>query len=408
MKTLIKISWRNIWRNRTRSLIIIIAIVLGLMGGIFSAAVRLGTEQQQYRESVEHQISHIQIHHPEFIANPEARFRIEQGFEIAEAINKMEGIKIASARTVFDGMVASASMNSGVRIKGIDPKTEALTTSLDQLITEGSYFEAEGRLPSVIIGEELAEKLNAGVGSRIVLTFQDVEGEILSASFRIEALYKVSSARFEERNVFVKNREINNFIGDDNAVNEIAVLIDHGDDYRIITNKLRESYPTLEVRHWADIMPALFYALEFLGQSLIWLVGIIIMGVSFGLLNTILMSVLERIREFGVLMAIGMKKTMVFGMILLETTMVSLIGGIIGLVLSFGMVEYLNKKGLDLSGVGGEGLAEFGYASVIYPNIEPIFYFQILAVVVVFAILASIYPAWKSIRLVPAEAVRTE
>jgi len=161
MKTLIKISWRNIWRNRTRSLIIIIAIVLGLMGGIFSAAVRLGTEQQQYRESVEHQISHIQIHHPEFIANPEARFRIEDGFEIAEEINKMEGIRIASARTVFDGMVASASMSSGVRIKGIDPETEALTTSLDQLLTEGSYFEAEGRLPSVIIGEALADKLNS-------------------------------------------------------------------------------------------------------------------------------------------------------------------------------------------------------------------------------------------------------
>jgi len=191
-------------------------------------------------------------------------------------------------------------------------------------------------------------------------------------------------------------------------VNEIAILIENGDEYRMITNMLRETYPTLEVRHWADIMPALFYALEFLGQSLIWLVGIIIMGVSFGLLNTILMSVLERIREFGVLMAIGMKKRMVFGMILFETTMVSLIGGIIGLIFSFGMVEYLNRRGLDLSGVGGEGMAEFGYASVIYPNIEPTFYFEILAVVVGFAILASIYPAWKAIRLVPAEAVRTE
>ncbi len=408
MKTLFKISWRNIWRNRTRSLIIIIAIILGLMGGVFSAAVRLGTEQQQYRESVEHQISHIQIHHPEFIANPEARFRIEDGFDIAAAINKMNGVSIAAPRTVFDGMVASAGMNSGVRIKGVDPETEALTTSLHKLITEGSYFEAEGRLPFVIIGEELAEKLNVGVGSRIVLTFQDVEGEIISASFRVEALYKVSSTRFEERNVFVKNTDINSFIDDHNAVNEIAILINNAHEYREITNELRIKYPTLEVRHWANIMPALFYALEFLDQSLIWLVGIIIMGVSFGLLNTILMSVLERIREFGVLMAIGMKKNMVFAMILLETTMVSLIGGIAGLLLSFGMVEYLNKRGLDLSSVGGDGLAEFGYASVIYPDIDPTFYFKILAVVVVFAILASIYPAWKSIRLVPAEAVRSE
>ncbi len=406
MKTLIKISWRNIWRNRTRSLIIIIAIILGLMGGIFSAAVRLGTEQQQYRESVEHQISHIQIHHPEFIANPEARFRIEEGFTIAEAINDMEGIKIASARTVFDGMVASASMSSGVRIKGVDPKTESLTTSLDKLITEGSYFEAEGRLPSVIIGEALAENLNAGVGSRIVLTFQDVEGEILSASFRVEALYKVSSTRFEERNVFVRNTEINSFIGDDHAVNEIAILIDKGDDYRVITNKLREIYPTLEVRHWADIMPALFYALEFLDQSLIWLVGIIIMGVSFGLLNTILMSILERVRELGVLLSIGMKRIKVFSMVVMETTMIAIIGGALGLVLSFIMIRILNQHGVNIP--GGEGLEDFGFAAVLYPDLPTSFYFEIGGVVILFAILASIYPAWKAIRLAPAEAVRAE
>mgnify|MGYP002152223933 CR=1 FL=1 len=408
MKTLMKISWRNIWRNRSRSLIIIFAIILGLMGGVFSAAVRLGTEQQQYTEAVENQVSHIQIHHPEFVANPEPGYLIPGGREMADELSRHPKIRVAAPRTVVDGMAASANLTAGVRIKGVYPDIEAETSSLDQLITEGTYFEDNGRLPSAVIGERLAENLNVGVGSRIVLTFQDVLGEIVSASFRIEGLYAVSSTRFMERHVFVRADALSQFAGKEELITEIGVLLHVSDDYRSMKDELQATYTDVEVRHWADLMPSLYFSLEFLDQSLIWLVGIIVLGVSFGLLNTILMSVLERVREFGVLMAIGMKKARVFAMVVMETTMVSLIGGIIGVTCSWIMVNRLNKTGLDLSGVGGDGMGEFGYASVIYPDIHTGFYLEIVVVVFVFALLAAVYPAWKAIRLVPAEAVRTE
>ena len=408
MMTLIKISWRNIWRNRKRSLIIILAIVFGLIGGVFSAAIRLGAENQRFRESVENQISHIQIHHSQFIANPEARYRIPDGFKLTDELLQHPDIKIASPRTVFDGMIATANLNAGVRIKGVDPEVESKITYLDDLIVEGTYFTEEGRLPPVIVGRNLAKDLRAGVGSRIVLTFQDVEGEIVSASFRVEGLYVVTSKRFEERNVFVNASDLNKLIADDEAVTEIAIVLHDPDEYRNLTNDFRGKYTDLEIRNWADIDPSLFYALEFLERNLVFLVGIIILGVSFGLLNTILMSVLERVRELGVLMAVGMKKAKVFGMVVLETTMLSLIGGAIGLTLSFGLVEYLNRRGVNLEGFGGEGLEEYGFASIVYPEVEPIFYFQLALLVVTFAILAALYPAWKAIRLVPAEAVRQE
>ncbi len=408
MITVIKIAWRNIWRNRTRSLVIIVAIIVGLMGGIFSAAIRLGAENQRFRESVENQISHIQIHHPQFIANPEARYRIPDGFKLSDELMQHPEIKIASPRTVFDGMAATANLNTGVRIKGIDPDTEAQTTYLDELIVEGTYFTEEGRLPSVIIGRTLADDLKSGVGSRIVLTFQDVESEIVSASFRIEGLYSVTSKRFEERMVFVNASDINGLVADEEAVTEIAIVLYDPDKYRTVANELRESYSGLDIRHWADIDPSLFYALEFLERNLVFLVGIIILGVSFGLLNTILMSVLERVRELGVLMAVGMKKAKVFGMVVIETTMVSVIGGVLGLISSYGLVEYLHRRGVNLAGFGGDGLEAYGFASIVYPEVEPVFYFKIALLVVAFAIIAAMYPAWKAIRLVPAEAVRQE
>ncbi len=406
MITLIKISWRNIWRNRSRTLVIVAALILGIMGGIFSTALRLAAEEQQFEDTIENMISHIQIHHSQFIANPEAHYRISQGARVAAEISQRPGIKVVSPRTVFDGMAASANKSTGVRIKGVDAETEARTTRLEELIQEGNYFAEERRLPPAIVGQALAAELMSGVGSRIVLTFQDIHGNMVSASFRIEGLYSVTSRRFEETTVYVQASDLNELIGDQEAVHEIAILLDDADRYRQTADELRQAYPDLEVRHWADMDPALHYALEVLDQLLIWMVGIIILGVSFGLLNTILMSILERVRELGVLLAIGMKRLKVFSMVLMETTMISVIGGIIGLSLSYIMIRILNVRGVTIP--GGEGLEDFGFASVLYPSVDLGFYFEIGILVVSFAILASIYPAWKAIRIAPAEAVRQE
>ena len=406
MKTLIKISWRNIWRNRSRSVTIISAIILGLMGGVFSASMRLAMEQQQFEDTIDNQVSHIQLHHPDFIANPEARFRVGGGLEIASALSLRDDVVVASPRTVVDGMIASSNMNSGVTIKGIDPEIEALTTGLDELLTEGTYFIENGRLPSVVIGQALASELNSGVGSRLVLTFQDIDSEMVSSSFRVEGIYKLSSKSFEERTVFVNSSDLNRIIGDSDAVTEIAVVIENPDNFREVSGIISGLYPEVKVRHWADLQPALYYSLEVLGEALIWILIIIIMAVSFGLLNTILMSILERVRELGVLLAVGMKRAKVFSMIVAETTIIALIGGIIGLFMSWGMIRFLGNAGVPIP--GGEGLEDFGYASVLYPRLETGFYFEIAIVLVIFAILASVYPAWKAIRLQPAEAVRQE
>lgn len=408
MKTLLKISWRNIWRNRVRSFVIIGAIIVGLMGGIFSAAIRLAAELQQYEEAVENRTSHIQLHHPNFIANPEPRFNIENGLEIKNELNNLPSVKISSARNVFDGMIASANLNSGVRIKGIDPIIEAKTTKLNELLTEGSYFENQGRLPSVIIGNALSREINVSLGSRIILTFQDINGEMVSSSFTVEGIYSVTSRRFEETTVFVNQEVLGDLIGKENLVTEIAVVIHDSDSYRIVAEKIQELYPETEVRHWAEIDPSLYYALEFLNKNLVWMVGIIILGISFGLLNTMLMSVLERVKELGVLMAVGMDKVRVFLMVVTEATLLSLIAGVIGLFLSYLMISYFSVKGIDLSGVGAEGLEEFGFATVLYLHIDPVFYLKIGLLVVFYAIVASIYPAFKAVRLSPVEAVRQD
>ncbi len=407
MKTLIKIAWRNIWRNTSRSVILILAIVLGLLGGNFIVSIYLGLIKQNFRDTIERQISHIQIHNPDFVKDNEAQYRIADGLRIVDEINQHSGVKSAAGRTVTQGMAASPHLSTGIRVVGVHPDREIQTTGFDQQIEEGTYFKEEGRLPSAVIGKELAGKLRGGIGSRIVLTFMDIDGEMISASFRVEGIYTIGKA-FEERMVFVHAKDINKLIGDENAVTEIAVLLHHDDAYEKIADELEYTYAGLTVRSWDQLAPDLRFQLEVGEQSVIWIIAIILFGVAFGILNSILMSIFERTRELGMLLSIGMKKARVFSMVIIETVMLSLTGGIIGLVLSFGLVRFLQQRGVDLSAIGGENLREVGFPHFVYPELTLGFYFQVAILIVFFAIIASIYPAVKAIRLVPAEAVRQE
>ncbi len=408
MRTLIKVAWRNIWRNPARSSLIVAAITVGLIAGNFISAASVGWVNQSFEDTIERRISHIQLHTPGFIEEGEARHRIEGGLTIVQELQEHPAVLATAGRTVLDGMAASPHFSAGVKINGINREWEMNVTGLHEKIENGSFFTEEGRLPSVVIGETLAGKLRADVGSRIVLTFQDVEGEMISASFRIEGIFTSSSTVYEERIVFVQTQDINELIGDTDAVTEIAVLLYDHDAYKHITEELRQTYPELTIRNWEDLAPELALQLGMTEQALLWIIAIILFAVGFGLLNTILMSVLERTRELGMLMAIGMKKMNVFGMVMLETIMLSMTGGILGLILSFGLVRYLHTIGIDLSAVGGENLREFGYSPVVYPDLEMMFYFKVAMLVVVFAILAALYPAVKAVKLVPAEAVRQE
>jgi putative ABC transport system permease protein len=191
-------------------------------------------------------------------------------------------------------------------------------------------------------------------------------------------------------------------------VTEIAVLLHDNDRYKKVSDELKHTYAGLSVRNWEEINPTLRVQVEMGEQSVIWIIAIILLGVSFGILNTILMSIFERTRELGMLLSVGMKKMKVFGMVIIETVLLSLTGGVIGLVLSFGLVKLLQQRGVDLSAIGGENLRELGFSPFVYPELAAAFYFQVAILVVFFAIISSIYPAIKAIRLVPAEAVRQE
>ena len=385
-----------------------VAIALGLTGGNFISATYMGLMNQTIEESIEKQLSHIQLHDPDFIADREIRNRIPDARLIADEIRSIPGVLSVAERTSLDGMAASPHLTAGVRITGIIPEREIETTRFNEQIVEGTYFTEEGRLPSVVIGRELAEELQSNVGSRIVLTFQDTEGDLIHASFRVEGIFQATATAFEKGTVFIRSDDISEIIGNEQIFTEIALLLQQEDLLEDISETLRQQYPDLTVRTWKELAPDLEFVVEITEKSLLMITAIILLGVAFGILNTILMSVLERTRELGMLMSVGMKRIQVFFMVILETVLLSLTGGVAGLTASFLLISFLQQRGMDLSSIGGEALRDFGFSPLIYPELDAIFYLKVTAMVVGFAILAAIYPARKATKLEPADAVRHE
>jgi ABC-type lipoprotein release transport system permease subunit len=209
--------------------------------------------------------------------------------------------------------------------------------------------------------------------------------------------------------VFVKKDDLAKMTGlNGSEPHEIAVLLQDRGMAKDFAEEMRSTYPDLKIESWGEIDPMLIMIAEYMGVYMYFLISIILAALAFGIVNTMLMAVMERTKELGMLAAIGMNRKRVFSMIMVETIFLTIVGAIVGLAINIGLVSYLSDKGIDLTKAMGEAFEAIGYDSVIYPEMGPESYLAITLLVIIAAILSSIYPALKAIRLNPAEAVRTD
>jgi len=400
---ILKIAWKNVWRSRGRSLVVIGSIVVGISALLFGNGFMNGFMVGYMADAINFDISNIQIHNPEYKVDYDIKFPIENGREKANEIRNWKGVKASTTRTIVNGMIASSRNASGIQIRGVDVENEAKVTKLDSIISEGEYFVGIKRNP-IIIGEKLARNLKVKLRSKVVLTFNDGNGDITAAAFRIVGIVKSSNLKINEGYAFVRQEDLFKILEIGKEVHEIAILTETEEDENLIISKFNQTYPDDLVETWREIAPELAFMQEMYGSVLYILLAIIMTALAFGIVNTILMAVLERMRELGMLMAIGMSKIRVFIMVMVETIYLSLIGAPIGLFLGYMIVGYYKRTGVDLTNYS-EGLEAFGYASILYPYLEPSVYWIVTIGVIITAILGALYPAWKAVKLNPVEAL---
>lgn len=402
---LLAIAWKNIWRNKTRSLVVITAVMLGLWAGAFILAYVFGMINQRLEDAIGNEISHLQLHHEEFYKDYAPKFYLVNGEKVLEGLDSHPRVKASTGRVLTYGMVGSAANSTGGKFIGIDPTREDQVTQLSTKLTGGEYLQRSDK-NKILIGKKLADKLKVKLRSKIVLTFQDINGDIVAGAFRIKGIFRSYNTALEENNLYALDQDLSRLLNAQHQVHEIAVLLQDEEQVDEYARDLSQQYPTARVESWKEISPELGLMVESLDQYMMIFFVIILLALSFGIVNTMLMAVLERVREIGMLMAIGMNKVRLFGMIAFETIFMVLIGTPLGLLLAYLTIYWFGMNGLDLSGLYQEGYAAYGFKSIIYPQLDAMYYYRIMLLVGITALLASIYPAITALRLDPVKAIR--
>lgn len=246
------------------------------------------------------------------------------------------------------------------------------------------------------------------IGSRLVITTQNADEELISIAFRVEGIYQTGNSAIDEMQVFTDRKQLTEHLelapGD---WHEMSILGNdpHQLEQAISAIQLAEG-PAIEVVPWTVLSPELGYADEMMANSLLIFMSIILFALAFGIINNMLMAVLERRRELGMLMAVGMNKRRVFSMVMLETLMVTLLGGPTGMLLGYVTIQILLVYGLDLS-LYSAGLEEYGIDTVIYPLLQAHWYAQLALMVGLTAILSGLIPAMRALRMNPIETMRS-
>jgi len=412
-----RLAWRNIWRNPTRSLVVMIAIILGIYAAMFMSGFATGMARSYVNNAIQTMVGHLQIHVPAYQEEARTAFYLPAPEDLTAFAKKQEGLAGFSLRTQIMGMAASSHGNRGVQVRGVDPEQEASVTDLDDLMVEGEFF-GETRRNQILLGRKMAENLRVGLRSKVVLTFQDLSGTITAGAFRVTGIFESGNTGFDEGTVLVRQSDLNGLLvpadsllpdslhlPESNLIaHEFTLLLDDPGQLDTIQGAFRKEFPSLLVENYKELAPDLrLYESQIQNISIIYL-AIILLALVFGIINTMLMAVLERIKELGMLMAVGMNKGKVFGMIVLETLLLTLIGAPVGILLGHLTIQYFGGVGIDLSSFSA-AMQEYGLSEQLYLELEPAVYYQIPIGVFITAIVAALYPAWKAIRLRPVDAI---
>lgn len=405
------IAWRNIWRNKVRSLIVIMAISLGLLGGIFSSGVMKGMGDQRVREAVSRETSHIQIHTPAYLEDNDIQFTIPRKdfMRLSDILDAMKQISGWSPRIKFQAMANSADANTGVMVFGVMPKKESMVSEIKCTICDscGEYLDPKKK-DMIVVGEAFAKKLKLRLHSKVVLTFQDMTGTLTGGAFRIGGIYRTSNTAFDESNIFINSGDITPLLViQPGRFHEIALKLKDFSQVSRIQARLEMLFPDLSVMNWKQIDPVLGLLTDLMNTWLYLFMLIILSGLAFGIVNTMLMVILERSHELGILAAIGMTKQRIFLMIMMESVYLSLTGGLTGMLLGLGSIYLTDSTGINLSRLAA-GFEKIGYNPILYPSLDLQFFIVLILMVIVTGILASIVPALKVLRQNPAEGIRNE
>ena len=402
---LIKFAWRNIFRNKRRTLIAATAIGIGLTALIFIDAFMIGMAETMVRTATASFLGDAQIHRAGFRDEQEASMTIQEIDKVTASLAEEAIVQHSTKRVLVSGMITSPANVSAINLVGVHPPTEKFLSLIDDAITEGAYFEADNNR-DVVIGTKLAEILEIGIGDRVVVTVaQAGTGELSQEMFRVSGIYYFADEGMNSGMAFVRIQKAQEMLAIGNNVHEIAIKFTAIAYAQDSTLPFWDTYSEHgnEALSWIELMSQLTVILEMTTYSK-YIMGAILFGVViFGIINTLFMSLYERMFEFGVLRAVGTRPFGMARVILFEAGALAIVSIGVGAILGFLVTTVLAHIGIDYTGIEMMGVTMQEFIRPVI-TVEQFILYPIC--VFVFTIIAGLYPAWHVAKMSPVDAMR--
>ena len=404
-----KMAWRNIWRNPRRTVLTVCAITFATVLLVFMLSFQFGSYETMINTSVKISTGHLQVQAEKYQEKKSIRFVISDPQAIAEIVDHIPGVAAYSFRAQAFSLISSKDRTYGVMVTGIEPQKEASVSRIKKLVHTGNFLSTDD-VNQALLGKLLAKNLRVTIGDELTLLGQGQDGSIGATVVRVKGIFSSGIDEFDRSAMQIPLATFQDTFSMDNAVHEVVIIAKSLSDVPRIKTQLKTALSalhkgkTLRTLDWQELMPGLRQAIEMDLVSGLIFYGLLIIVVAFSILNTFLMAIFERTKEFGVMMAMGTTPRRLTKILLTESMAMTVIGIISGIAIGIGVTYYFQIHGIDFSG-GSELLSQFGITGRMYPKLSLLSVSIGPFMVLLFTFFAALYPALKIRRLRPVEAM---
>lgn len=403
---LLKIAWRNLWRNKRRTLITAASVFFAVLLANFMVSIQDGIYDRMIQNVVGLQMGYAQVHQQGYWEDPIIDNTLEASPELEQKLVADPEVKGLIPRLETFALAASGELSRGVAVIGIDPEREDAMTNIADKVEEGSYFK-EGPNRGVLVGSGLAEKLELGLGDTLVLMGQGYHAAPAAGKFPIVGLLKFGNPEMSKGVVYLPLSDVQQMYAADGRISTYVLDLESPKQAQEvvggISERLGEGY---EVMDWKTMSPELVQLMEGKKGGSYIFIAILYLVVGFGIFGTVLMMTSERRHEFGVTVAIGMKRSKLALVVLLETIFVSFLGVLTGSLAVYPILWYMNRYPVRVESMA-ESYEQFGIEPLLSTALDPGTFVTQGIIVMVIAVLISIYPFQRILRLDAVKSMRS-
>jgi putative ABC transport system permease protein len=406
MKMYLTLAWRNIWRNKRRSIITIISIAFAVLLACIMRSMQLGSYERMIENAARFYTGYIQIHKNGYWDDKVIDNVFNSDSHLVSKIEGIKGVEAIVPRVESFALASYETKTKGAMVLGIDPEKENSLTQPKEKLIRGSYLEADDK--SVLVGEGLANYLGISLQDTLVLISQGYHGANAAGIYPVKGILKFPVPEQNNQTVLMPLKEAQWFYNLENQLTSLALVIDKADHVKRISREINSEIDTaaLEVMGWEQMMPDLVQGIEIdniSGKVMLWILYAVI---GFGMFGTFLMMTAERMYEFGVMMSVGMKRLIMQFIIFLEMVMMTSIGTLVGVIISLPIITYYFHHPIYFSGESAKAFETFDVEPAYFFSVEPsLFFFQAWAIFLM-AIILGLYPLIVIRKLQPVKAMR--